>query len=253
MMIAMIGVSGTGKSTLARFISEQYGYPINPVGSRSVAKEMGFVGPDGEGRPYDVDRADLGVYRHALDPNPFRARMNPPPPRLSPVDAADSAMRAWKGLAADGRTPASPSCRPLFQQRLAEAKIAWESQTSLYTNDSNPKPADGFVTDRTPLDDMMYAMMHCPSIVDQKFRERAYRHTETYDVIYYLPLRAGQWLANDPNRVTDLLYHWRGDVILQGLMSDCNANIVEIEESERDDRQAHVRASIDAIIARARR
>jgi hypothetical protein len=49
--IGISGSSGTGKSTLARFISDTYGLPMNPVGSRSTANEMGFESP------YDVDKA----------------------------------------------------------------------------------------------------------------------------------------------------------------------------------------------------
>jgi hypothetical protein len=51
MRIAFSGASGTGKTTLAKFVSEKYGIPINPVGSRSVAKAMGFDSP------YDVDKS----------------------------------------------------------------------------------------------------------------------------------------------------------------------------------------------------
>lgn len=51
MRIALTGASGTGKTTLAQHISEAHGLPINPVGSRSVSKAMGFDSP------YDVDRA----------------------------------------------------------------------------------------------------------------------------------------------------------------------------------------------------
>lgn len=50
MRIALMGASGTGKSTLAAYIAEKYGLEINPVGSRSVAKAMGFESP------YDVDK-----------------------------------------------------------------------------------------------------------------------------------------------------------------------------------------------------
>jgi len=50
MKIAIAGASGTGKSTLARFIAERYTLPICPVGSRSVAHAMGFE------NPYDVDK-----------------------------------------------------------------------------------------------------------------------------------------------------------------------------------------------------
>lgn len=51
MRIALTGSSGTGKTTLAEWISTTYDFPINPVGSRSVAKAMGFASP------YDVDVA----------------------------------------------------------------------------------------------------------------------------------------------------------------------------------------------------
>jgi hypothetical protein len=49
--LAFTGASGTGKTTLARWVSEQFDLPLNPVGSRSVAKAMGFD------NPYDVDAA----------------------------------------------------------------------------------------------------------------------------------------------------------------------------------------------------
>jgi nicotinamide riboside kinase len=55
MRIAIAGASGTGKTTLARAIAEKYGLPINPVGARSVALEMGFD------NPYDVDAAGKRV------------------------------------------------------------------------------------------------------------------------------------------------------------------------------------------------
>jgi predicted ATPase len=51
MRIALCGASGTGKTTLAKWLSEQYGFKLNPVGSRSVSKAMGFD------KSYDVDKA----------------------------------------------------------------------------------------------------------------------------------------------------------------------------------------------------
>ena len=47
--LAFCGASGTGKTTLARWAEKEFGLPFNPVGSRSVAKAMGFD------NPYDVD------------------------------------------------------------------------------------------------------------------------------------------------------------------------------------------------------
>ena len=55
MRIAITGASGTGKTTLAKAISEKFGIPLNPVGARSVALEMGFD------NPYDVDAAGKRV------------------------------------------------------------------------------------------------------------------------------------------------------------------------------------------------
>jgi hypothetical protein len=49
--VGFLGSSGTGKTTLTRFVRERYGLEENPVGSRSTAKAMGFASP------YDVDKA----------------------------------------------------------------------------------------------------------------------------------------------------------------------------------------------------
>lgn len=49
--VAFTGASGTGKSTLAEWLGTTYALPLNPVGSRSVARSMGFASP------YDVDTA----------------------------------------------------------------------------------------------------------------------------------------------------------------------------------------------------
>lgn len=40
--VAFCGASGTGKTTLTEWVAATYALPINPVGSRSVAKDMGF-------------------------------------------------------------------------------------------------------------------------------------------------------------------------------------------------------------------
>lgn len=51
MRVAFAGASGTGKSTLAQWVSETYNLPMNPHGARSVAREMGLASP------YDADKA----------------------------------------------------------------------------------------------------------------------------------------------------------------------------------------------------
>ncbi len=49
--VGFCGSSGTGKTTLASYVAETFGLPINPIGSRTVSKAMGFDSP------YDVDAA----------------------------------------------------------------------------------------------------------------------------------------------------------------------------------------------------
>jgi hypothetical protein len=40
--VAFCGASGTGKTTLTEWVKTTYSLPINPVGSRNVARAMGF-------------------------------------------------------------------------------------------------------------------------------------------------------------------------------------------------------------------
>lgn len=41
--VAFAGASGTGKTTLARWLEKKFSLPMNPVGSRSVAQDMGLA------------------------------------------------------------------------------------------------------------------------------------------------------------------------------------------------------------------
>lgn len=59
--IAFCGASGTGKSTIAKWLAEQLGLPFCDVGSREIAAKMGFASP------YDVDRAGMrGAFQRKL-------------------------------------------------------------------------------------------------------------------------------------------------------------------------------------------
>ena len=222
MRIAFCGASGTGKSTLAKWIVENAaelkldGIELNPVGSRSVAKAMGFSSP------YDVDKAYGPTY------DDFITQKN-----LRPEAAAFAALVAWEAR------PQGPTVRPRFQLKLQADKIAWEADRA---------DAGSFVTDRTPLDDLAYAVLHCREIVDAAFYERAMEHTKSYDVVFYCPLPAGQWLDNDSARVVDKTYHVLFDALLWGLLDtswDLRARSVYLSLPGREAREALIRDGID--------
>lgn len=62
MRIAFAGASGTGKTYLATRLSAELGLELNPVGSRQVARQMGFDSPydcDGAGKRAEFQRALL--------------------------------------------------------------------------------------------------------------------------------------------------------------------------------------------------
>lgn len=59
--IGMTGASGTGKSRLATWLADELGLMLNPVGSRSIAAELGLESP------YDADKFGMrGVFQETL-------------------------------------------------------------------------------------------------------------------------------------------------------------------------------------------
>lgn len=181
--IAFCGAAGTGKTTLAKWVSEEFGLPINPVGSRSVATAMGFDSP------YDVDKASLDAYRSSLGANDD--------PKLAAKFAIKYADE-WS----------TETCRSEFQRRLQSEKIDWEKRNTR------------FVSDRTPFDDLAYSAIHCPKIVNDEFVASAFRASEQYDVIFHLRLHDFWSHADDPSRVDDIQYHTIFEWMLNGIIRD---------------------------------
>ena len=149
MKIAFCGASGTGKTTLTDWVQEIYRLDFNPVGSRSVAKAMGFDSP------YDVDKAGK---------------------------------------------------RAEFQQRLLDDKVGWEAGR------------ESFVTDRTPLDNLLYTSLHDVYSITEAQIDKALEHTRSYDLVFYTPLSAFINTAGDKDRAADQSYHRVYDMAMCGFL-----------------------------------
>lgn len=217
MRIAFCGASACGKSTLAAWVSETYGLPINPVGSRSVAIELGFVDRrSGEARPFNVDVADAWTYQACIDGG------YPPP------HAVQEAMAHFK--------TGEATCRGLFQARLLSSKIAWETER------------DRFVTDRTTLDNLAYSLLGDAAAVTSATVDAATKHMARYDVVFYCPLVAGQWLGDDGARQRLFGQHFAFDALLSGLLNTWRnrsrfeeKRVYMISKTGLDERKAFVR------------
>lgn len=86
--------------------------------------------------------------------------------------------------------------RAEFQERLLREKIAWESHR------------DGFVTDRSYLDNLSYTFMHAkPLAMEPEFVGRAFDAMAVYTHLVFCPLGAFQDTGDDPARVHDAKYH----------------------------------------------
>lgn len=191
--IAFTGASGTGKSTLATWVADKLALPLNPVGARSVAKQLGFVNEAGDPDPYQVDRANLLTYEMALAMGD------------SPEVAAAKACSAF---AKNGQ--AAVTCRELFQYRTLVAKIAWEEihHTS------------GYVTDRTTCDNLAYAALQNPRRCDASdYRVKSLRHMRNYTDVFFCPIQSFHSLGDDTARDPNKGYHHVYEMLLYGALS----------------------------------
>lgn len=217
--IAFTGASGTGKSTLARWLAEELGVPFNPVGARSVAKAMGFYDPStGEARPYDVDKASLETYLR--------------------VSKGEAGQQAAAALAKYDYRLGQETCRSLFQAEVQRQKIEWE--------DSHRDT--GFVTDRATLDDLAYSVLHNHSIVDDSFLSRALTHASLYTKIFFAPIDAFQHIGNDSARLASRSYHVVYEALLDGLIIAMQAppeQVVDLCYEGLEDRKNLVRETLD--------
>ncbi len=181
--------------------------------------KVSFIGPSGTGKSYLA--------------NHVRERYGLP---LCPVGSRS--VSAAMGFASPYDVDAAGK-RDEFQRRLFVEKLQWEEMHQ-----------DGFVTDRTHLDNLAYHALHGGDISDADVLAR-YEATRDYDVVFYVPLHAGQWLGDDPARKKELGYHRVFDALASGLLNRAiPGRFVTIVHREKADRVGHVNAVLDGFRAR---
>jgi len=223
--VAFTGSSGTGKTTLAKWLAKELDVPFNPIGARSVAVDMGFVDEKGEARPYDVDNASLKTYLHYA-PN---LQESTPEQRIL-------AARASRG---SGRDQQSPTCRVLFQQEVQRQKILWEVNHW----------RSGFVTDRSSIDDLTYCCLHGIRGIQEGYLDRALEHAAKYSTIFMTPLGAFLSLEADGARVPDRTYRRIFETLLEGFLFsvphlDINGLLWHLTMSDLDERKTYIKQTL---------
>lgn len=199
--IGFCGASGTGKTTLASWIAERTGLPLNPVGSRSVAQELGFESP------YDVDKASIDAYRRfGLDP---KVRANVAINRFQIGDR---------------------NCRSMFQNALLDKKVEWE----------NLHADSGFVTDRTTVDNYVYSTLHAPDEMTVPYMQVASDHLDVYDVIFFTSCTRFHNVSSDPMRSDNTAYHYSFELFANGVLTDWRKS-QKIHFIDSSDREARIR------------
>lgn len=96
--------------------------------------------------------------------------------------------------------------RAEFQRRLLVEKCAWEANT------------ESFVTDRTPLDNLLYTMLHDVSVVNEEMIAVVQRGLLRYTHVIYCPVEAFCHVGEDAARVKSMAYQEVYDAALVGLL-----------------------------------
>ncbi len=128
-----------------------------------------------------------------------------------------------------------PGARAAFQARLLTSKVEWE----------RAHHSGGFVTDRTPADNLTYAALHCVGAIDYVMLHLTRAHFQTYTHVIVCRWDAFHQLGDDPARVLDPTYHRIYESCLLGLIADLRGGdgprITHLEQSDSELRLQGVR------------
>jgi predicted ATPase len=151
-----------------------------------MTKRIAFVGSSGTGK---TTLASKLVQHYGLELNPVGSRsVAAAMGYASPYDVDQAGKRAE------------------FQRELVVQKLAWEAVH------------ESFVTDRTPVDNLAYSIMHCVDDVDDEALKRTRAGLARYTHIIFTHMAGFHSTAGDPARIQDTAYHEVFECLCEGLL-----------------------------------
>ncbi len=133
-----------------------------------------------------------------------------------------------------------PGARRAFQVELLARKIEWERARA------------GFVSDRTPVDNLAYTALHDVYAIDEGMLARARQHFHTYTHVIVCWRSGFHRLGDDPARVADPTYHAIYEACLMGMLEELSGphtRVLHLRLSEADARLHAVREFVGAPLA----
>ncbi len=183
-----------------------------------MIRRIGFAGCSGTGKTWLAER----IARELDLP-------------LCPVGSRQ--VSAQMGYASPYDVDAVPGARRAFQVELQRAKTEWERQH------------ESFVSDRTPVDNLVYTALHDVQAIGADMMQLTRRHFHTYTHVVVCWRSGFQRLGVDPARVLEPIYHAIYEACLMGLLAELlgpHTVVLPLRLSDPDERMAAVRAFMGA-------